>query len=462
MAPSDLAPLVRAEPPPDRGVLNWLTRLRAVLQRPFLALPFDINPADVVAAGWAVVFDADTPPAVRDALAPLIEHRRRRVPPDRFKVLDYRAREGVRDWLNRHGAHPGTVAPTRVPYYLLLVGGPESIPFEFQYLLDVEYALGRLAFDTPGEYRQYAESVVAYETTAAVPNGKEIVYWGTRHGPDDATGMSADWLVTPLYQGIEGVPAVAGVVSYGSRRFLGDDATKANLADLLHPGPGQPGPAMLFTASHGLFWPVHDARQRPAQGALLCQDYPGFGAALSDHYLSAADVSHDARVHGAVVFLFACFAAGTPEWDNFLYDRSQPARRLAERPFISALPQRLLAHPQGGALAVIGHIERAWAYSLRPLDDDFKPLADVGPQLAPFRNCVGRILKGEPVGHATKDISEKYAILSTDLLNLKDETRPGGAVSDDRLVWTWVERNDAQNYIVLGDPAVRLRTDDLK
>jgi len=36
------------------------------------------------------------------------------------------------------------------------------------YLLDVEYAVGRLAFDTPDQYRRYAEGVATYETTATV------------------------------------------------------------------------------------------------------------------------------------------------------------------------------------------------------------------------------------------------------------------------------------------------------
>jgi hypothetical protein len=32
-------------------------------------------------------------------------------------------------------------------------------------------------------------------------------------------------------------------------------------------------------------------------------------------------------------------------------------------------------------------------------------------------------------------------------------------LSDRDLVAFWLERNDAQNYVVLGDPAVRIRTD---
>jgi len=29
--------------------------------------------------------------------------------------------------------------------------------------------------------------------------------------------------------------------------------------------------------------------------------------------------------------------------------------------------------------------------------------------------------------------------------------------SDEELVSAWIERNDAQNYVLLGDPAVRIR-----
>ncbi len=108
----------------------------------------------------------------------------------------------MRDWYDRHGISAGNVDPEIVPYYLLLVGPPDLIPFEFQYLVGIEYAVGRVAFATPDEYQRYARSIVDYEESQAVPNSREIVYWGTRHPADPATQLSASQLITPLAEGI--------------------------------------------------------------------------------------------------------------------------------------------------------------------------------------------------------------------------------------------------------------------
>jgi hypothetical protein len=255
--------------PQDRALAGWLGRIRDVLRRPFLGLPIEVDPRDVPRAGWGIIYASGTSPEVRSALEPLIAHRRRHVPPDRCKVLEYRPGEAMKGWLGRHGVHSG-VAPTKVPYYLTLIGDPTSIPFEFQYLLDIEYAVGRLAFDRPDQYRQYAESVVDYETSAAVSTAREVVYWGTRHTADRATQMSADCLITPLHRGIpdddgqEGEPPIAETSAYRSRCLVGRDATKANLAEVLHARGDAPRPVMLFTASHGMGWPPV---QHPREGA---------------------------------------------------------------------------------------------------------------------------------------------------------------------------------------------------
>jgi hypothetical protein len=137
----------------DRALAGWLGRIRDVLLRPFLALPLDVDPRDVPRAGWGIIYASGTPAEVRSALEPLIAHRRRHVPPDRCKVLEYRPGEVMKGWLRRHGVHTG-VAPTKVPYYLTLIGDPTSIPFEFQYLLDIEYAVGRMRLRRPSLPRE--------------------------------------------------------------------------------------------------------------------------------------------------------------------------------------------------------------------------------------------------------------------------------------------------------------------
>ena len=238
------------------------------------------------------------------------------------------------------------------------------------------------------------------------------------------------------------------------RKLLGsDDATKANLLATLT--TGKP-PALLFTASHGLWPKAGAANQLAAQGALLCQDWPGFGTMRPEHYLAAADVPDDAALGGMIVFIFACFGAGTPNLDQFRRNPADPktALQLAEQPFMAALPRRLLTHPNGGALAVIGHIDRAWSFSIRPPSIQ-------NPQIRTFINSLTFTLGGAPAGWAIQqNFGGRYSALSVDLLNRLSPTAPSGIRPSDReLVSYWMERNDAQNYVMLGDPAVQIRND---
>ena len=348
-----------------RPDLERFSELHVESPRSF-GIPFGMNVEKLDEAGWGVIFHEDTSHDIRAALEPLIAARKKQAGV-RAKVLDFKKGEQTRSWYQRHRMSAGNVDPEIVPYYLLLVGPPELIPYEFQYLLGVEYAVGRLAFDSAGEYEQYARSIIAYENDNAVPNSKEIFYWGTRHLGDPATNLSASLLIEPLANGI---PDAAGAlkrpihadVGFNRTLRLADDAKKEALVAALR---AKKPPAMLFTASHGMAVRSGQPKQRTDQGALLCQDWPSFGSVKPEHILTATDVADDAKVHGLVAFLFACYGAGTPDVDQFLMDLSDAghAPPPAPQPFISALPKRLLAHPNGSALAVIGHIDRAWGFS---------------------------------------------------------------------------------------------------
>jgi hypothetical protein len=429
-----------------------------VLFPPTFGIRFGVDPLRLEQSGWGLVFHTDTPAEIRDALQPLVDRRTAQVG-ELFKVLDYLPGEQMRGWYDRHGLAEGNVDPEVVPYYLMLVGQPDLIPFEFQYLVGIEYAVGRLAFDAPEEYERYARSVLEYETSGSVPNAREIAYWGTRHSGDAATELSATQLIVPLASGLAGAAGavkrpVHEDVGFQRRLMVGEDAKKDALLGLMHARP----PAMVFTASHGSVVTSSAPDQAAKQGALVCQDWSGFGGVRDDQLLSAVDIDDAANVNGLIAFMFACYSAGTPSIDQFVKDLDHPDRamRIAPSPFVSGLAKRLLGHPNGSALALLGHVDRAWGCSIRA---NTVPVAQIGT----FRNAIGQVLSGTPVGHAmSATFGQRFSVLSTALGSATSPTAPQGAhLTDRELVLHWIERNDAQNYVVLGDPAVRVRTDDL-
>jgi hypothetical protein len=429
---SEIVELARGEAP-ETG--TWLAQQAQRLSEPHLGLPYDVEPDDVDAAGWGVVFQSDESPDVRARVADLVEHRRG----TRTKELEYRSGESVRDWLTRHGVSRGNVDPDLVPFYLLLVGCPERIPFDFQFDLDAEYCVGRIDFDTADDYGHYATSVIAYEQGDSTPRTDSAVFLGSKHPGDKATALTADKLVAPL---AKKVPK-----RVQARVYLEDDATKERLTEVVD---GQEGmPALLFTATHGLEWPLGHASRLDEQGSLLCQGWIPHTPAQRGHYFTGSDVTGTSAVHGLVAFHFACYSAGMPQYNDFTRPGVAPPM-IAERPFVARLPRRLLAHEEGGALAVIGHVERAWTCSIET--------AGAGPQLRPFSNALGSILTGQPVGYAMKDFNERYATLSVDLSTTLRKLSRGATPSLVDLARDWLERNDARNYVILGDPAVRLRT----
>jgi hypothetical protein len=455
---ADLARSLKSAPedPPPGHVVE---RGRKLQQPAFArALPWGVEPHDIARAGWGVVFHRDEAPEVRKAIQPLIDHRRRQVGDDaRVAELTYHPGETATAWLSRHDVSWHNVEPTRVPYYLLWVGSPDRLPFEVTHEIDSDYCVGLLDFDTPAEFARYAAGVIEYETAAAIRNAREAVFWGTRHPFDDATVLSADWLLGPM---VDGTPAegptraeapVAEQLGFRQRKLVANAATRAELIEVLE--AAGPTPSFLFTASHGMVWPSGDSRQLAAQGALLCQDWPGFGAVAPQHYLSAADVPETARVHGLVALHFACYGGGTPHEDLFVFERGQAPPAIAPRPFIAALPRKLLSHGGGGALACIAHVERAWGYSITG--------TTARPQIRAFQRAVAQVLVGKPVGIAVQEFNDLSATLSDVLSTMLGRAFRNMPVDDVELASTWTQRNDAGGFVLIGDPAVRLRVNDL-
>ncbi len=404
-----------------------------------LGIMYGRDPQDLGSAGWGLVVAEDTDPAVLTALEPLIELRREQAG-ELYKTLLVRPDEGKDAFLRRYGMGPAPADPRKVPYYLLLVGGPAQIPFSFQYQLDVSYAVGRVEFDSTEEYARYATAAVAAERPAA-DDSQPVHFFAPRNPGDTPTALSASRLAQPLAAELRELAPGRPVTE-----DVGESATLRRLQHVLE----DVAAPVLFTASHGVG--AGGDRQREIQGALLCQDWPGPLAArrevTEDQYLTGAHIRSDRPVRPRVVFSFACYGAGTPSISDFSDGPAGPRPTLAAESFVARLPQRLLANPAGGALAFVGHVDRAWSCSFL--------WKGIDPQVTSFVSTMLALLGGCRLGWAMESLNSRYAEVATVLTTCIDEYhRYGKAVDDAELVGLWTAHNDARSYVVFGDPAVR-------
>jgi hypothetical protein len=460
MTPAQVSALAQGQSI-DAEAVDELKQRAYVLQNPHAGVEADAR--DLAETGWGVVFAHDASPALQEALAPLLSLRKEQAG-ERFKVYSgadgYRPGESKSEFLERHGMGPGPANPDKVPYYLMLAGDPASIPYRFQYQLDVQYAVGRVSFEAVEDYARYAQSVVQAESGLRLP--PRAAFFGVANADDRATTLSSENMVRPLASELldlqpkwaKGAPAGAKASPWTIETLLKEQATKAGLSGLLQ---GDQAPALLFSASHGISFPNGDPRQLPHQGALICQDWPGpqlwREAIPQDYYFAADDLGSEANLLGTIAFFFACYGAGTPQIDEFAQQiwSDQPERKqIAPHDFVAALPRRMLSLPKGGALAVVGHVERAWGVSFF--------WGKAGPQLQVFQDCLERLMKGNyPVGYAIEVFNNRYAEISSDLTTQLEEVRMYFKKPNDmELARLWTANNDARNYILLGDPAVRL------
>jgi len=423
-----------------------------------------VDERELADTGWCVIFAKGAHAGLKMALQPLLDHRQKQASQKDeklFKVYEgddgYLPGDTWESFRVRHRVSTGQANPEQMPYYVLLVGDPETIPYEFQFLLDVERAVGRIHFDRLEDYATYAQSVVEAETQP-LKLPRRATFFGTSNPDDRATEFSSQDLVAPL------AGELAGVVEQRNWQLEvvpPAEANKARLGSLLG---GRQTPSLLFTATHGAGFNQDDAFYPIHQGALVTQDWPGprgWRKRLKEEFFfSGADVGDDARLWGTIAVFFACFGAGTPRLSDFHHLKEyRPEERLhlADQALLAPLPRRLLSHPKGGALAVVGHVERAWTAS-------FKVPGVSGPDsrdLQAFEQLFSLLLKGYPIGAAMEEMDSRYAIFATELTNELFPVLHQGMDYDQarkfKVARLWTANNDARNYVIVGDPAVRLR-----
>src|SRR5580692_5225449 len=221
---------------------------------------------DLKKQGWGILYANSVRQEIKDALRPLLDWRQTQVKDGPFKVFEgerggYQPKEDAASWLDRQGGVSLDIvdpAEDGVPYYLMIVGSPEEIPFEFQYELDIFWAVGRLWFETKEEFSRYVESVIDYERKEAITNSKQIAIFATEHDFDNATQLFTKEVVVPLTAGTANTSPLGLEQGFKQLRLLGKAstenlaATKENLSELLSGNLSRGTPAVIFSGTHGM------------------------------------------------------------------------------------------------------------------------------------------------------------------------------------------------------------------
>jgi len=407
---------------------------------------------DPRAAGWTYLLAADDPAraAITEIIQPLARHRGM---PHPEAPLIY-ARGAEEDWWRWIEHNYVTRDLTRPPFYVLIIGDPDHVPFRFQALLQTIAATGRLHFDSPDDLQSYVTKVLRLENAPEPAVEREAIFFAPQLPPrgldHDATYYSRRFLAEPIAR------LVGCEYGFVPHVLSGDRATKEALLATMR----ATRPALVFVASHGMVAPAEPPDvQRRVNGAICCQhnrDEP-----RERWLLSAADIARDQYIlDGAILFQFTCFGYGTPARSEYAHWTPLLEELNTDTDFIAALPQRLLALPHG-PVGFIGHVDAAWVCGFHD-EGQASDNEHWEARVAPFAMTVRHLLHDlQPAGQAMAPIGQRYVALNSNLADDIDRLRRGDIYETPdfraKQAQAYILRNDAQNYMVFGDPAVQLQ-----
>ncbi len=395
---------------------------------------------------WGLVCRADLDARIRESLEPLIKKRQGQIYP-------YAGELNLIAW--GRNLRKNNCALPADSMYLLLVGSPKDIPFDFEKMLTPQHAVGRLHLPDAEAYARYVETLLAYE---ADPDCTSV---RRRHVefyvPDDTpeTMASRKELAQPLIQAVDAMEA--GNVK--AKGWFGDEVTREGLVTHLRAYGAEGAPGITFFASHGA--EVSSELQAQFQGSWIPQGAPALGHTpsadeLRQHYLTSDSfISGELSPYGSIVFNFACFGAGLHQeftlrqWvmeDQITPEAAPPA-------IVSALGRGLLSNPRP-ALAYISTLDRkSNVFSLLP------------DGLQPFKAWIISILRGKTVGQACQEFWLRSTTLRQGADQLLEyaiaqgytaETLPEEDAWD--LAMNWIMAYELDNFCIQGDPAVHLNS----
>jgi hypothetical protein len=407
---------------------------------------------DLTRQRWCVVVpEGARGEHLRALVEPLVARRRdeQRAAVATYPVPSRMSQSEAQQWLARVRA--GFASAREAPRYYLLLGDLDEVPLTVQQAIALaDGCPGRLAFDRDDDLAAYVHKALREESSD--PTSVHLYAAAT----DRTIEHAQTNLLAPVRDQLR------------RSHDLGElpTAAVADVPDLA--AAAAHARAFVFSLTHGYGGDrrsgfLDPAARRSQQGALVL---PG-GARIT-----AADVAGKPFIQDGFWFMFACYGAGTPADSAYapwlrelrggalahLADATERALPPAgERPFVAAIPRAALANPEGPR-ACFGHVDVAWQYSYSDADPT------VLSRPSKFAALVEDACRGRRAGAIARGLvraATDAALRLAAEAELARRDPDAAARRADRVAHLWLLHHDLASYVLLGDPAVRLRSPDM-
>ena len=156
------------------------------------------------------------------------------------------------------------------------------------------------------------------------------------------------------------------------------------------------------------------------------------------------------------------------EASRLSHNAQQTLARIADsrKPFVAAIPKRLLANPNG-PIAYVGHVDTAW---LHGFDDPSQPIPDdlYSRRLEPLLGLIdSSFLRRTAAGFGMRPLADRSSMIAGEVAILTNRVRGSNRTLDDlepaeldELADLMIRRNDAAWFLMYGDPGVRVTVGD--
>ena len=340
------------------------------------------------------------------------------------------------------GSTPG-VGPGCLPRYLLLLGGPDVIPWRFQYSLNMSCFTGRLSL-TGEALERYVQALMTDWKGAACDPRAPLV-WAVNHGASDITALMEAAIARRLCTAYDTDPQN----DLSNRKAIfGAAATVAGFVDAVSTSV----PALIVTTSHGMTGPLNNPTQLVSQ--------LGFLVDVQRALLAPSALLNAWQPQGAIWYAHACCSAGSDAPSTFvglLAESSSVAtvlKKVAESSGarVASLPEALLG-AERPLRAFVGHVEPTFDWTLRNPETG-QPL--VHALNYALYNSLYQQDRRTPIAFALARLYAEAGEFLAQWLAALDAVNANQPKARERALYRQLVAMDRQHAVILGDPTVSL------